>query len=79
MINVWAGYKPNLTETQFDYYIVCPDGDNNAWEWQLSPADIEELVATTRPSETAAAKKIRRRVNLRPGAIKKQADDGSVG
>ena len=77
MINVWAGYKPDSTETRFDYYIVCPDGDTNAWEWQLSDTDIAELVTTRRPSETEAAKKVRRRVIPRPGATKKQATDGT--
>ena len=79
MINIWAGYRPDRSETQFDYYIVCPDGDTNAWEWQLSDADIVELASTSQPSETDAAKKVRRRVNVRPGAVKKQANDGSVG
>jgi hypothetical protein len=78
MINIWAGYKPDRTETQFGYYIVCPDGDTNAWEWPLSESDIAELSATTRPSETDAAKKARRRVNVRPGLVKKQATDGSL-
>lgn len=79
MVNVWAGYKPDKTETQFDYYIVCPDGDTNAWEWELSDTDIAELAATSHPSETNAAKKIRRRVKPRPSAVKKQATDGSLG
>lgn len=79
MINVWAGYKPDRTETHFDYYLICPDGDANAWEWQLSENDMIELATTTRPSETKAARKIRRRVIPRPGAGQKQANDGSLG
>jgi hypothetical protein len=79
MINVWAGYKPDPTETLFDFYIVCPDGDTNAWEWQLSAADVAELAAAAHPSETKAARKIRRRVIPRAGAAKKQATDGSLG
>jgi|GEM_PF-6741563 len=78
MINVWAGYRPDSTETRFDYYIVCPDGEANAWEWQLSEADIAELTAASRPGETEAAKKIRRRVIPRKDATKKQATDGSL-
>lgn len=80
MINVWAGYSPDKTETQFGFYIVCPDGELNAWEWPLTGTDIDELTRTSRPSETAAATKARRRANPRPGAAKKkQASDGSMG
>lgn len=78
MINIWAGYQPDATETQFALYLVCPDGDENAWEWPLLDNDVAELVVASRPSETDAAKKIRRRVTLRPGAEKKQATDGTL-
>lgn len=78
MINVWAGYQPDATETQFGFYIVCPDGDENAWEWLLMDNDIAELTVASRPSKTAAAKKVRRRVIPRPGVIKKQATDETL-
>lgn len=80
--NVVAGYVLDKdTETSFQILIICPDGDGNAWEWLLTPADITELLAAREPAETAAATKIRKRrlpIKVRPDAARKQgASDAS--
>jgi len=78
--NVVGGYLLNDAETAFDVYIICPDGADNEWEWQLNGTDITELLGARKPEETTAASKIRkRRLTIRPGAARKQRTDESAG
>jgi hypothetical protein len=59
--NLVGGYLLNETETGHSIYIVCPDGDESAWSWPLTRADIIELMAAENPAATAAAEKIQKR------------------
>ena len=78
MTNVVGGYVPNRAETDFEVVIICPDGEGNAWEWSLNGAEIIELITMPDPSTSVAANKItRRRVQIRPGVIRKRGNDGS--
>jgi hypothetical protein len=78
MTNVVGGYVPNRAETEFEVVIVCPDGEGNAWEWSLNGAEIVELITIPDPATSVAANKItKRRVQIRPGAIRKRGNDGS--
>ena len=78
MTNVVGGYVPNRAETEFEVVIVCPDGEGNAWEWSLNGAEIVELITMPDPAASVAASKImKRRVHIRPGAIRKRGNDGS--
>ena len=78
MTNVVGGYVPNRAETDFEVVIICPDGEGNAWEWSLNGAEIIELIRMPDPSTSVAANRItKRRVQIRPGVIRKRGNDGS--
>lgn len=81
--NIVAGYvADDETETSFQVVVICPDGAGNAWEWTLTPADIEELVTASRPAETTAATKIRKRrlpIKIRPGVAAKDGTSDANG
>lgn len=78
MTNVVGGYVPNRTETDYEVVITCPDGEGNAWEWSLNGAEITELIKIPDPSTSVAANKItKRRVQIRPGVMRKHGNDGS--
>lgn len=81
MTNVVAGYVANAAETDFEVYIICPDGAGNAWTLKLTGAEIIEFITAPAAAAAKAAKRVqRRRVQLRPDAQKKQGTtDGSVG
>ena len=81
MTNVVAGYVANAAETDFEVHIICPDGAGNAWTLKLTGAEIIEFITAPAAAAAKAAKRVqRRRVQLRPGAQKKQGTtDGSVG
>lgn len=81
--NVVAGYVlDDELEATFRVLIICPDGAGNAWEWELTSADIEELVVASKPAETAAATKIRKRrlpIKVRAGLTKKDGTSDANG
>jgi hypothetical protein len=81
--NVIAGYVlEDDSETTFQILIICPDGAGNAWEWALTSVDIEELVVASKPAETVAATKIRRRrlpIRIRDGVAKKDGTSDANG
>lgn len=46
--NLVVGYRPtNAAETEFEVYIICPDGERNLWEHPLSGVQVLELPFAT--------------------------------
>jgi hypothetical protein len=74
--NVFAGYIPFDAETRFEVWLACPDGKVNAWELQLSGAEIVDLFPAKTPEATTEQvdEPTRRRVRIRREASEEASD-----
>lgn len=80
LTNIFLGYKWDATETEIEVYIVCPIGDNNLWNIQITadgtggaavgaPAPIAPTPITPEPQRT----------RRRPVAKKRPAEQQNTG
>jgi hypothetical protein len=79
LTNIIAGFRQDISETNFELWITCPSDNKNIWELRLAGAEIAELFpagAADGPEEPKNP--IRERVRLRPRVVRKNGTDEST-
>ncbi len=76
----FCGYRYlDVAQTEFDVYVVCPDGSENRWEYKLSGAEIQDFKPATAPTseESSLKAQIGRRIQRKNVEKREEAGDGS--
>lgn len=61
----FCGYRYlDVAQTQFDVYVVCPDGAENRWQYKLSGAEIQDFtpISTSTSEERSLKAQIKRNI-----------------
>lgn len=79
--HVVAGYAAtDAAQTQFEIYVVCPDGPNNRWELCLSGVDVVEFLSAPALSPILEqAEQKARRVKIRRRTQEEANNGGATG
>jgi hypothetical protein len=78
LANIFAGYKYDAAETNYEIYITCPNDEQNYWVWKISGAEITDFfsnpLANIDDIGTVSLKTPR--VRIRPDAQRKAIEIG---
>jgi hypothetical protein len=77
LANIFTGYKYDISETDYEVYVTCPDDEQNYWIWKVSGAEIKDFFsnpsANIEDIGTISLKKPR--VRIRPDAQRKEKEN----
>lgn len=78
LTNIFAGYKYDAAETNYEIYITCPNDEQNFWVWKISGTEIRDFFSNPSAdiNEIGTVSLKKPRVRIRPDAQRKAIEIG---